>query len=99
MEQEPSTVPRKPSYFILWALWFLATAVYGVVWAAVIYYWGAEDEFSANFPLSGGLWLGILQSLVLRRYLAARDWWTWIISSSKQSAPLPSRRLAIGALG
>ncbi len=81
MEQDHSAILRQPSYFIFWVLWFLATAGYGAVWAAVIYIWGNETPFGAYFALSGGLWLGILQGLVLRRYLSARYWWTWIISS------------------
>lgn len=82
MEQAHSVTSRQPSYFIFWTLWFLATAGYGVVWAAVIYFWGTTDAFSFYFPLFGGLWLGILQGLVLRHYFILKGWWKWIISSS-----------------
>lgn len=75
------TVQRQPAYWTLWALWFVATAGYGVVWAAVIV-WGGDSEFSFYFPLFGGLWLGILQGLLLRHYFAVRGWWKWTMLSS-----------------
>jgi hypothetical protein len=82
MEQSPSITLRQPRYLTLWALWFLSTAVYGAVWASVIYIWGVTDAFSFYFPVFGGLWLGISQGLVLRHYIAPRGWWWWIFSSA-----------------
>src|SRR4051794_37381374 len=82
------TVQRQPAYWTLWALWFVATAGYGVVWAAVIVwgghseFWSGDSEFSLYFPLFGGLWLGILQSLLLHHYFAVRGWWRWIVLST-----------------
>src|SRR5438045_8652178 len=81
MEAQHTTL-RQPSYLTLWGLWFLATAGYGVVWAAVIYIWGPGDPVSWCFPFFGGLWLGISQALVVQRYLAISGWWTWVTSTS-----------------
>src|SRR5438094_2819330 len=75
------TIIRQPSYLTLWTLWFVATAGYGVVWAAVIV-WGGDSAFSFYFPLFGGLWIGILQSLVLRHYFAVKGLWKWIVLST-----------------
>lgn len=74
---------RQPPYLTFWALWFAIMAGYGVVWAAVIYVWGEWDMlFTIGFPLYGGLWLGVLQGLLLRHYFGARGWWLWIITSN-----------------
>jgi|GEM_PF-4524138 len=83
MEQDLSTALQQPPYRTFWALWFLVTAGYGVVWAAVIYIWGADDAVTnLIFPISGGFWLGTLQGLALRRYFFVRYWWKWMLSSS-----------------
>src|ERR671934_2747386 len=82
MEKAHSTTFRQPAYFTLWALWFLVTAGCGLVWAAVIYIWGTEHPVSVYSPFFGGLLLGLLQGLVLRRQFAAKYWWRWIVSSS-----------------
>lgn len=81
MEQFLRRKLHQPDYLTLWALWFLATAGYGAIWASVIYIWGMFDPFGFYFPIFGGLFLGIPQGLLLRHYFAARRWWWWIISS------------------
>jgi hypothetical protein len=81
MEQFLRRKLHQLDYLTLWALWFLATAGYGAIWASIIYVRGMFDPFSFYFPVFGGLCIGIPQGLLLRHYFAARRWWLWIVAS------------------
>ena len=81
MEPGYSTILRRPLDFTMWALWFLATAGPWAIWGLSVYlltrtdFDALSDTFS-YLPLVGAV-IGVLQSLVLRKYVFAKWWWAW----------------------
>src|SRR5438045_3634645 len=80
MEQGQSTALHQSSYLVMGVLWFLTFAGYGLVWALGIV-WGAPLEYGLYYLSVGGLLIGILQGLLLRKYLVTKVWWKWVLSS------------------
>jgi hypothetical protein len=72
---------RRTPDLAMWVLWLLATTGVGAVWSVAVYSRGFYDEFASYLLAFLGFWLGLLQGLVIRRYVRVKRWWMWIITS------------------